>query len=197
MRRGAIGVIGITASPHFPFSFARRGARAGAFADTTFGGGKLPMRIYLRKSAGLFAAALIFFGADAATTASRAQQMVSVSRDETNVRTGPGTRFSATWSLMRGFPLRVIARRGLWLNVIDFEGDRGWVFRPLVGLTPHHIVAAKAATLRARPSTRSRMLGTLAYGDILRTLGAHAGWVRVRAARGKTGWVARRLLWGW
>lgn len=156
------------------------------------------MKIYPMKAAGLLVAAvLILYGAEAAITASRAQQMVSVSRDEINVRTGPGTRFDATWSIIRGFPLRVIARRGPWLNVVDFEGDRGWVFRPLVGLTPHHIVAAKAANLRARPSTRSRVLGALAYGDILRTLGARAGWVRVRAARGETGWVARRLLWGW
>lgn len=154
------------------------------------------MRIYPMKAAGMFAL-LFFCGFVAAAAPVRAQQMVSVSRDEINVRTGPGPRFSATWSLMRGFPLRVIARRGLWLNVIDFEGDRGWVFRPLVGLTPYHIVAAKAAVLRARPSTRSRVLGALTYGDILMTLGTRAGWVRVREAHGKTGWVARRLLWGW
>lgn len=155
------------------------------------------MKPYLTKAAGLLAAAIVLAGFDAATTASRAQQMVSVAGDEINVRAGPGTRYDAAWSVIRGFPLRVIARRGLWLNVIDFEGDRGWVFRPLVGPTPYHIVIAQAANLRARPSTQSRVLGALSYGDILRTLGTRTGWVRVREAGGKTGWVARRLLWGW
>ena len=126
-----------------------------------------------------------------------AQQMVSVSGEEINMRSGPGTRFEAVWSLIRGYPLRVLGRRGGWLKVRDFEGDQGWVFRPLTGRAPHHIVKAQGANLRARPSTRSRILGRLSYGDILRTLGKRAGWVRVRQSDGTRGWVARRLLWGW
>lgn len=155
------------------------------------------MRLYLRKAARLFAAAAVVAGIAAAAPAVHAQQMVSISREDTNMRAGPGTRFEALWSLIRGFPLRVIGRRGQWLKVRDFEGDEGWVFRPLTGRTRYHIVKARDANLRARPSTRSRILGRLSYGDILRTLGRRAGWVHVRQDDGTRGWVARELVWGW
>jgi SH3-like domain-containing protein len=147
------------------------------------------------RAAGLLAAAAVLFGF--ALAASHAQQMVSVSREEINMRSGPGTRFEALWTLIRGYPLRVIGHRGGWLRVRDFEGDQGWVFHPLTSRTPYHIVKAQVANLRARPSTRSRVLGRLSYGDILRTLGRRAGWVRVRQEDGTPGWVARSLLWGW
>jgi SH3-like domain-containing protein len=154
------------------------------------------MKCSLRKAAWL-AAAAILFGFALAASAGRAQQMISVSREEINMRSGPGTRFEAIWTLIRGYPLRVLARRGHWIKVRDFEGDQGWVFRSLTGRTPYHIVKAQVANLRALPSTRSRILGRLDYGSILRTLGRRAGWVRVRQSDGTRGWVARSLLWGW
>lgn len=129
--------------------------------------------------------------------AGEAQQMVSVASDGLNMRAGPGTRFEALWSLNKGYPLRVIGRDGHWLRIVDFEGDRGWVFRALTSSSPRHVVKALIANLRARPSTRSRILGQLEYGDILRTLEKRRGWVRVLHDSGKRGWVARALLWGW
>jgi SH3-like domain-containing protein len=155
------------------------------------------MKLYLRKAAGMLAAAAVLAGFAWAAPASHAQQMVSVAGDEINMRAGPGTRFEALWSLIRGYPLRVIGRRGGWLKVRDFEGDQGWVFRSVTARTPYHIVKARVANLRARPSTRSRILGRLGYGDILRTVGRRAGWVRVRQDNGTRGWVARDLVWGW
>jgi SH3-like domain-containing protein len=149
------------------------------------------------KVARLLFPAAIAVGLAMAAPAGNAQQMVSVSRDDTTMRAGPGTRFEALWSLIRGFPLRVMGRRGHWLKVRDFEGDEGWVYRPLTRRTRYHIVKARDANLRARPSTRSRILGRLNYGDILRTLGRRAGWVRVRQDNGSSGWVARSLVWGW
>lgn len=155
------------------------------------------MTRFLSGTAFRLAAAAAFAVCALGAAASHAQQMVSVARPEVNMRSGPGTRFDAVWSLIRGYPLRVIGRRGGWLKVRDFEGDQGWVFRPLTARTPHYIVKAQDANLRARPSTRSRIVGRLSYGDVLRTLGKRAGWVRVRQANGASGWVARSLLWGW
>jgi SH3-like domain-containing protein len=155
------------------------------------------MKFCRSKAAGPAAVAAVLWVLALAASASHAQQMVSVSREEINMRSGPGTRFEAIWTLIRGYPLRVIGSRGRWLKVRDFEGDHGWVFRSLTGRTPYHVVKAQVANLRAQPSTRSRVLGRLSYGDILRTLGRRAGWVRVRHEDGTRGWVARNLLWGW
>ena len=125
-----------------------------------------------------------------------AQQFVSVSAREANVRSGPGTQHDVHWSLSRGYPLQVIARRGEWLQVRDFEKDTGWVHRSLTGKSAHMTVKARVANLRQQPRTGARLAGKLAYGDVVRTLERRGDWVRVRQDNGKTGWVARKLLWG-
>jgi SH3-like domain-containing protein len=97
-----------------------------------------------------------------------AQRMVSVSGKEVNLRSGPGTQHPAEWTLSKGYPL-----------------------------TPHYIVKVKVANLRSQPTTRSRVVAKLAYGDVLRTLERKSDWVKVQRQGGLRGWVARTLLWGW
>lgn len=126
-----------------------------------------------------------------------ARQMVSVARDEINMRTGAGTRHESLWLLSRGYPLQVIGKRGQWVKVRDFESDEGWVYRPLTSARPHHVVKASIANVRSGPSTRTRVVGKLAYGEVVRTLEKRSGWVRVTHESGVKGWIARRLLWGW
>ncbi len=126
-----------------------------------------------------------------------AREMVSVAKGEVNMRSGPGTRYDIAWALSRGYPLSVVGRKGNWLKVRDFENDQGWVLRSMTGRTPHHVVKAKVANLRGTPGTRARIVGKALYGDVLRTLERRGDWVKVRHERGTTGWVARRLLWGW
>jgi SH3-like domain-containing protein len=126
-----------------------------------------------------------------------AQQMVSVSGEEVNLRSGPGTQHPADWILGRGYPLKVVGRRGSWLEVRDFENDKGWILRRLTSSTPYHIVKVKVANMRSQPTTSGRIIGKLVYGDTVKTLERKSGWVMVQRNGGLRGWVARRLLWGW
>lgn len=126
-----------------------------------------------------------------------AQQMVSVAGDEVNMRSGPGEGHPADWRLDRGYPLKVIGRQGTWLKVIDFENDTGWVHRPLTSDTPHHVVKVKTANMRSAPTTQSRIVSKLSYGDVLKTLKRSGDWVKLQRKSGVSGWVARRLVWGW
>jgi uncharacterized protein YgiM (DUF1202 family) len=127
----------------------------------------------------------------------RAQTMVSVDRPLINMRDGAGTRHTAIWQLAKGYPLKVVAKRGGWLKVRDFENDTGWVLGRLTGRKPHVVVKVPVANLRSRPSTRTRVAGRVEYGEVLRTLERRSGWVKVRQEGGRTGWIARRLVWGW
>ncbi len=126
-----------------------------------------------------------------------AREMVSIAKGEVNMRSGPGTRHAVDWALGRGYPLWVTGRKGNWLKVRDFENDQGWVLRSLTNRTPHHVVKSTVANMRAIPGMRGRIVGKAQYGDVLRTLDKQGSWVKVRHERGITGWVARRLLWGW
>jgi SH3-like domain-containing protein len=129
---------------------------------------------------------------------SHAQQMVSVNRAEVNMRAGASTRHEPLWTLERGYPLKVIGRQGGWLQVRDFENDTGWVYRPLTGKTPHHIVKARIVNIRSGPGTNTRVVGKAQYGELLRTVEKRKAWVKVRQpGSGLQGWVSRPLLWGW
>ncbi|QGW83235.1 SH3 domain-containing protein [Variovorax paradoxus] len=147
----------------------------------------------------LFALLLAFFLAwmtlPSAFAAGR--QMVSSAVTTLNMRTGPGQRHEAHWTVGKGYPFRVIGRKGDWLRVSDFENDKAWVYGPMTSKTRHHVVKAKVAILRRSASTRSPVVKRARYGDVLRTLERRGDWVKVRHEGGATGWVARRLVWGW
>jgi len=81
--------------------------------------------------------------------------------------------------------------------VSDFENDRGWVYGPLTSSTPMHIVKVKVANMRSQPSVGSRIVGKVAYGNVLKTLERRQNWVKVQREGGLRGWIAKRLLWGW
>jgi len=126
-----------------------------------------------------------------------AHEMVSVSGEDVKLRSGPGTQHPADWILGRGFPLKVVGQRGDWLEVRDFENDKGWIYRQLTSSTPYHIVKVKVANMQSQPTTSSRIIGKFAYGDTLRTLERRSDWVKVQREGGLRGWIARKLLWGW
>jgi len=126
----------------------------------------------------------------------QAQSMVSIQGSTVNMREAPSTRSAVLWELRRGYPLQVTQRKGNWLAVKDFEGDTGWVARSLTGRTPHHVIKSKVANVRSGPGTQHRIVGRAEYGELVRTREKKDGWVRVEREQGVSGWIARRLLWG-
>lgn len=130
------------------------------------------------------------------SSAASAQNMVSVKGSTLNMREGPGTHTTVLWELKRGYPLQITQRKGSWVQVRDFEGDTGWVARSLTGNTPHHVVKSKVANLRSGPGTQHRIVGKVEYGELLRTREKRSDWVRVERSEGVSGWIAKRLLWG-
>lgn len=126
-----------------------------------------------------------------------AREMVSVKGKLVNMRSGPGTRYQVNWQLEKGYPLQVIARKGTWLKVRDFENDQGWIARAVVGTTPHYIVKVPVANMRKGPGTRYPIVAKAVRYDLLRTKERRVGWVKVKHVDGPEGWIARKLLWGW
>lgn len=124
-------------------------------------------------------------------------KMVSVSGNEVNLRSGPSTNYRVKWVLGKGFPLQVVRSKGKWLKVRDFENDTGWIYSPLTSTVPHLVVKRKIVNIRSGPGTNYRIVGKAKYGVVFRTLKRVKGWVKIRHEDGMTGWIARRLLWGW
>ena len=62
-------------------------------------------------------------------------RFVSLKKSKTFLRRGPGKSYKIDWILEKNnYPLKVIAEHEHWRQVIDFQGDEGWVyFRLLSG----------------------------------------------------------------
>lgn len=134
-----------------------------------------------------------------------AAKNVSVKGAKINVRTGPGTNFPVYMVLLKGYPLKVIQTKSDWLQVTDFENDKGWVFAKLVG--PGTTVIAngkKTINMRTKPSTNATILATVPRGNVLTKLSTQGKWTKVKhiseptGTEGRietTGWIHNPLLW--
>lgn len=151
--------------------------------------------IFKRASTLLFAMAFLCLAL--VTSPAQAIEMVSIKGSIVNMRSGPGTNTEVLWELERGYPLQVLKRQGSWLQVRDFENDKGWVSAALTNRVPHHIVKARIANVRSGPSTRTRIVGKTERYDLMRTRSAKPGWVQVEGKNGLKGWISKKLLWGW
>ena len=127
----------------------------------------------------------------------QAREFVSIKGNAVNVREKPSTRSATLWELGRGYPLQVQQRKGQWLKVRDYEASLGWVHAPLTSKTPHRVVTARVANLRAGPGQGHKVVGKLDQHEVVRTLGKQDDWAQVRRESGQRGWVAKRLTWGW
>ena len=124
------------------------------------------MRFNRLLSSSLSAMALVL----AVAPLAHARDMVSVKGSVVNMRSGPGLKAPVTWTIPQGYPLQVVGRKGDWVQVRDFENDKGWVKRSLTTNKPHHVVKAPVANIRSAPNTGSRIVGKAERGDVLRTL---------------------------
>ncbi len=128
-------------------------------------------------------------------------RMVSVSGEDVNLRSGPGTSYSVKWKYGSGLPLKVLKKQGTWIKVEDFEKDTGWLHQDLVSNTGHMIVKVnkdknKKVNIRSGPGTNYKVVGKAYYGVVFKTLKQQKGWAQVKHESGVTGWVKRTLLWG-
>lgn len=124
-------------------------------------------------------------------------EMVSISKQTVNMRSGPGTKYDVLWEIGKGYPLMVLKTRGKWLKVKDFENDTGWIYQPLTSHKRHVIVKKKRINIRNGPGKKYRIIGTAGHGTVFRTLRQNRGWVKVSDESGFIGWIYRKLLWGW
>ena len=57
-----------------------------------------------------------------------------IKKNGTRLRQGPGTKFSEVeWSpIEKFFSMKVLKIKKSWVHIEDIEGDKAWVYRPLV-----------------------------------------------------------------
>ena len=53
-------------------------------------------------------------------------------KEDCNIRSGPGTKYDIVFKTERGVAFKFIKEKGSWINVQHADGDKGWIYKPLV-----------------------------------------------------------------
>jgi SH3-like domain-containing protein len=129
------------------------------------------------------------------SVAGHTAEYVSVKKDAVNIRSGPSTKSKVIWQVFESFPLQVIKRDGKWLNVVDFEGDKGWIYDTLITSNKSVIVNVETANMRSGPTTGDTVVATVKKGVVFEPLEMKDDWMKVRYKNEITGWMHNSLLW--
>ena len=114
-----------------------------------------------------------------------AADMASVADDDINMRSGPGLEHAVVWKLDAGFPVEILATKGEWLQVRDFEGSSGWVHKKNIGRTPHMIVKANKGAdqqinVRKEPDINGAIVAKANYGVVFKIKPMFGMFVRLK-----------------
>ena len=124
-----------------------------------------------------------------------AGEYVSVKNDGVNIRSGPSTENTVTWQVFESFPLEVIERQGKWLHVIDYEGDKGWIYETLISNKKTVIVNVDTGNMRSGSSTDDPVVASVKKGVVFDALEMKGDWLKLRYKNELTGWMHNSLLW--
>jgi len=127
-------------------------------------------------------------------------RFASLSADEVNMRTGPGTRYPIEWILTkRGMPVEIVAEYEAWRRVRDPGGDEGWVFRAGLSGARMAITTGGAHDLLSGEDGGAAVVAHLNAGAIGRLLECDAGFCKLRFKNGDAaveGWLPKADFWG-
>lgn len=124
-------------------------------------------------------------------------RFVSLKNEETNVRTGPGTRYPIAWIYRKeGFPVEVIEEFDFWRKIRDVEGTTGWVHKMMLAGNRFAIISGKEPRLlRLDHEPTAKAILKAKPGVIVRLMECELTWCRVQLS-GRKGWIEKDGLWG-
>ena len=112
-----------------------------------------------------------------------------------NIRSGPGTNHNVLWKVEQYFPILVIQKSGEWYRFQDFEGDKGWVHKSLVGQIQAVITRTESSNIRSGPGTNHAVLFSVEKGIPFKVLKRTDSWIHILHADGDKGWIHKSLVW--
>ena len=123
-------------------------------------------------------------------------RFVSLKKSKTFLRRGPGKSYKIDWILERNsYPLKIIAEHNHWRQVIDFQGDEGWVYFRLLSGKRTIIVKKDNILLKKTSEKNSNPIAILKYGGIGELIDNNNEVCNVRF-KDLTGWISKDDIWG-
>ncbi len=128
-------------------------------------------------------------------------RFVSLSKQVTNVRAGPGQQYPIKWVYRKkGLPVEIILEYDHWRKIRDYEGSIGWVYKTLLSGHRTAFVVGRDV-VRAYNKNPSRYPKKARVVMVLEPLSL----VHVKMCKNDvcfikvsnlSGWIERKSLWG-
>ena len=112
-----------------------------------------------------------------------------------NIRSEPDSKSNILWKVEKYYPIFVIKKSDSWYYFRDFEDDRGWVHKTLVGNVPSVITKKDLCNIRSGPSTKDKILFSVEKGIPFKVLEKKGRWLHVEHSDGDRGWIFGALVW--
>ena len=122
-------------------------------------------------------------------------ERLSISASVANIRSGPDSKSEILWKVEKYHPIFVIKKSDSWYYFRDFEDDRGWVHKTLVGSVPSVITKKDLCNIRSGPSTNDKILLSVEKGIPFKVLEKKGRWLHVEHTDGDRGWIFDALVW--
>jgi len=122
-------------------------------------------------------------------------ERLAVKSSKANIRSGPGTSYDILWEVEKYHPLLILETKDKWCRFRDFEGDKGWIYRSLLGKIKTVITTKNKCRVRSGPGKTNDILFTTEKGIPFKVLEKKGGWLHVQHTDGDKGWVYKSLVW--
>jgi SH3-like domain-containing protein len=139
---------------------------------------------------------------------------VRVGDSSINVRSGPSQDNKRLFALAAGAEVDVEGKANGWVSITDAKGREGWVDAtllenldldavPVVKDPPaaepekpadQRVVAGSGVTVRAGPGKSNKQLFALSSGSEVTVLDDSKGWLKIKDAKGRTGWAYQSYM---
>ena len=141
-------------------------------------------------------------------------EAVRVGDSSINVRSGPSQTNKRLFALAAGAEVDVEGKADGWVSITDARGREGWVDAtllenldlaavPVVDDPPaaepeapknEKVVAGSGVTVRAGPGKSNKQLFNLSGGSKVSVLDDSKGWLKIKDAKGRTGWAYKTYI---
>jgi SH3-like domain-containing protein len=93
------------------------------------------------------------------------------------------------------YPIFVIEKKDPWYHFKDFEDDKGWVHKSLVGKTDSVITKKEQCNIRSGPGPGNKILFTVEKGIPFKVIKRQGHWLHIEHADNDKGWIHDSLVW--
>ncbi len=128
-------------------------------------------------------------------------RFVSLSKETTNVRAGPGQQYPIRWAYKKqGLPVEVILEYDHWRKIRDHEGSEGWVYKTLLSgrrtalIRGTEIVQAYDRNPVKYPRKAKVVMGLEPFSLV--SINTCEGELCFIEVSNLSGWIERNSLWG-